>query len=261
MLDVEPVIVEELRALSPLDLEQHGDWAAIVAAAAPARRRRRTMAIRVGLVLAAIIAVTLPTVAFSAGVRSLLGFNPPTPKFNEAHLRTTAPLPGGRVARLWTAPSTQGGECWFVTYARAGSPVHPTRRTSGGWCTVGRARIRGPWTWSLSHGSSIPSVLAGRVDPKFRATRVVLRWYGGATVLRVKGGYFVVSGAVLNSPPFTRLPFDLIAENAAGKTVASSRIPTSFLYSKWKNVEPELRHYRRAHDCRTTGDVWRCRSR
>jgi hypothetical protein len=79
--------------------------------------------------------------------------------------------------------------------------------------------------------------------------------------MRTGGGYFVTSGAVLAGPPFTRLPFDLVALDAAGKTVASSHIPTSFLYLDWKRVKPQLRDYRRAHDCSTTGNVWRCRSR
>jgi len=63
MLDVEPVIVGELGRLSPLDLEQRGDWAAVLVAAAP-RRRRRAVAVRAGIVVAAALAVAVPAVAF-----------------------------------------------------------------------------------------------------------------------------------------------------------------------------------------------------
>ena len=44
------------------------------------------------------------------------------------------------------------------------------------------------------------------------------------------------------------------------RIAARSRIPTSFLYLNWKQVQPQLRQYRVAHGCNTTA-VWRCKSR
>lgn len=84
MLDVEPVILEELERLSPLDLDERGDWQAVVAQAHPAarphgrpalRHRRRLLALATSvaaLVSVAAIAVTSGWL-WSAGPGGVLG--------------------------------------------------------------------------------------------------------------------------------------------------------------------------------------------
>jgi len=259
MLDVEPVIVGELGRLSPLDLEQRGDWAAVLVAAAP-RRRRRAVAVRAGIVVAAALAVAVPAVAFSSGVPGWLGLDSPIPRFHQARLVTSAPLPGGHVARLWTAPATQGDTCWFVSYARAGSRPRPTEMFIGHLgCTRGGAKAP-DLIVSISTLNTTP-VLSGRVDPALRPTRVVLHWRGGSKTVPTHDGYFGASDAILNDPEFTQLPVGLRAVDSAGTTVASSHITSDRLYRHWKRVQPGLRRYRTAHGCSTTGNLWRCRDR
>jgi hypothetical protein len=212
------------------------------------------------LVAVLVLTIAVPTLAFSASVRELIGLDTPEPDYQQAQLAVSAPVPGGRVARVWFAPSTDGGDCEFVTIDPAGSKRHPTQRTGGGSCTLGQEHFRGPLSWSFSHGGHDTPLIHGHVGPNLDATRVELRWHGGSQRLIYNRDFFVASAPTLADPPFRQLPYDVVVYNTAGRVVSRSRIPTSFLYSDWKRAQPQLHEYRVAHGCEPIV-VWRCKSR
>lgn len=262
MFDVEPLILDELQRLAPLDKRESGDWEAILTRAAPDRRARKT-AIQIALAFAVIAAVVIPALAFSATVRSLVGLGQPAPNYDQARLRLEVALRQGYVARLWTAPSTHGGACMFTTYDASPAPSRPKEITGGGFCSRSGARVIPgiPVYWSVGTAPGGSYVLDGVASPALHVSQVTLRWHGGAQAIATRDGYFLASVPIVASPPFRLLPFDLIATNDTGRTVATYRIPTSFLYPPWKHLEPKLRAYRKAHGCSKKPSIWRCRSR
>jgi hypothetical protein len=259
VIDVEPLIRDELERLSPLESVVR-DWQAVAG-----ERRRPRYPRRVALAaVAAVVLAAIPAVAFSAGVRSLLGLGRyVTPDYRHARLMVSSPLPNGRVARLWTAPSTQGGECEFVTFAPASSKPKATRLDGGGGgsCTVGAHRFLGKLAWGFSSASpATPPVISGRASRAVHPARVELRWHGGSRPLAAHDGYYIGAAPELDSPPFRQLPYDVVVLDDRGRVTARSRLPTSFLYRNWKQVEPKLHAYRVAHHCGTKA-IWSCASR
>lgn len=253
---VEDLIRIELARLATPVADRTPAWNDVRARVSEASRLRRT-----ALLVAVAVAVVLPAVAFSSGLRSWLGFESPQPRYDQAHLAAAAPLPDGRVAHLWVSPSSTGGDCLFVTFDPHGSPLHPSRTFGGGGCSVGPQAHAHVFDWSLALGvGRTPAALGGRIDPRLHSSRVVLRWHGGLRAIGSRGGYFIAVGPPLKNPPFRSLPLEVIAFNRRGRTVSTFRIPSSVLYSNWKREEPKLRAYRRAHGCSTTV-VWRCKSR
>jgi hypothetical protein len=257
---VEDLIRTELGRLATPVADRTPKWNDVRARVPQAGRFPRA-ALRAALAVAVVVAVVLPAVAFSSGVRSLLGFGSPRPRYEQARLTAAAPLPDGRVAHLWVSPSTTGGECLFVTFDPRRSTPHPSRMFGGGGCSL-RPQTHAPlFDWSLSRGiGRTPTVLSGRIDPRLHPARVVLRWHGGFRDITSRGGYFIAADPVLKNPPFRSLPLDVVAFDKHGRQVSTSRIPSAFLYSNWKRDQPKLRVYRRAHGCSTTV-VWRCTSR
>ena len=242
------------------DSHDDSDWGDVLrrisSRGATVRRWRFVLVVSVVL-----LAIALPAIALSASVRGLLGLdNPPSPDYRQARLAVSAPIPGGRIARVWVSPSTDGGECEFVTLDPAGSKRRPTRMTGGGSCSAGRGRSPLELFWSFSRTRREIPVIHGRIGTKLHAARVVLRWHGGAQQLAYNNGFFVASAPALNDPPFRQLPYDIVIYNTAGRIAARSRIATSLLYSDWKRAQPRLHTYRVANGCDTTV-VWRCRSR
>jgi hypothetical protein len=236
------------------------DWGDVLqrAASQAAIVHRWRLTVVAALVL---LAIAVPSLALSASVRGLFGLNDPVhPDYSRARLLVSAPISGGRVARVWAAPSTGVGECEFVTIDPAGSALHPARMHGSSECTLGKQRLHGRLAWSFSRGGRNTSLLDGRVGASLHAARVELHWHGGSQRLTYKGGFFVAPAPSLNDPPFRRLPYDLVVYDTQGRIVAQSRIPTSFLYKDWKRVQPQLHQYRVAHGCDTI-TVWRCRSR
>jgi hypothetical protein len=232
-----------------------------VRARVPRAGRLPVTALRIALAVAVAVAVVLPAVAFSSGVRSFLGFESPRPRYDQAHLTAAAPLPDGRIAHLWVSPSSNGGDCLFVTFDPPRSTPHPSRMFGGGGCSGGPQTHAPLFDWSLSRGiGRTPTVLSGRIDPRLHPTRVVLRWHGGLRDITSRDGYFIAAASLLKNPPFRLLPVAIVAFDKNGRTVSTSKIPSSFLYSNWKREQPNLRVYRRAHGCSTTV-VWRCKSR
>lgn len=162
MLDVEPLILEELHRLSPLDETEHGDWEAAVARATtslnavrstahPRRARwsRRSMWIALAAVVF-LIAVAAPALGlgppfldfFSSKHASkrvihqfaLLNVGAPrgmSPKVisGQTRLVTTYHLRTGKAFPLWVAPTRAGGFCYLLGYGGGcvapNAPTHP----------------------------------------------------------------------------------------------------------------------------------------
>jgi hypothetical protein len=269
MLDVEPLILDELQRLAPLDEKESGDWETILRRAGRGPRRRRTIgwsAIALGVALA----VMIPALAFSETVQSLVGIHNPAPRYDQARLRVEVE-PRHRFAygqnyvyRLWTAPSNQGGSCIFTTEDATPAPPRPKRMTGGGYCSVGRTALIVPkdrLTWSLGTALGDTFLLSGVAGSAMHVTHMSLRWHGGSQRIMTHDGYFLGLIPVASNPSFRLLPFDLVGRDEHGRVVTTHRIPTSFLYRDWKRVEPKLRAYRNAHGCSKEPPLWRCASR
>jgi hypothetical protein len=266
VIDVEPMIQDELQQLSPCEPVVR-DWRDVLdrAGGSGSARTARSLLGRFQLVLVALLiaaAAIVPAVALSASVRSFLGFDRGVqPDYRHARMMVSTPLPGSRVARLWVAPSTDGGQCQFVTYALSGSKPRATRMDGGGSCTVGAHRLRGTLTWAFSSASKeTPPVISGRASKVVHPAHVELRWHGGSQRLASSGGFFIGAASSLDSPPFRQLPYDVVVLDGGGRVTARSRIPTSFLYVQWKQVQPRLHAYRVTHGCGVT-NIWDCKSR
>jgi len=247
---------DELERLSPGDDVRAPDWDAVRRGGLRGSARQRLAIAAVLLV----IATGVPAFALSASVRGFFGFgNTPRPEYGKAQLRVSAPVGPGQVARLWAAPSTGGGECVVVTVAAPDSRARPNQINGGTACTLGKAVFHGQF-WSFSHGTrKTPPVIYGRLLVP-GAVGVDLRWRGGSQRLSYSNRFYIGSARSLINPRFTQLPYDIVALDGTGRIVNRARIPTSFLYSDWKQVEPKLHRYRVSHGCDTV-NVWHCKSR
>ena len=237
MLDVDPLIFDELQRLSTLDETESGDWEAIVSRAVPRRRSRKSAAWTAAAFVVA-LAVVIPALAFSGTVRGLVGLGRPTPRYDQARLRVEVKThgrslyPPGYVYRLWTAPSTQGGTCIFTTEEALPAPPRPKRITGGGYCSVGHGALTVPkhhFTWTLGTALGGTSMLDGVAGLDMHVAQMTLRWHGGSQRLTTHDGYFLGLVPIVQSPRFKLLPFDLVATDSHGRIVATQRIPTSFL--------------------------------
>lgn len=253
MTDADRLLAERFAATR--DALDDSNWDEVlrrVPRRAPARRR----VVLIAVVAAA--AIALPALALSASVRGLLGFGI-QPVYAKARLAVSAPISKGRVARVWVAPAKGGGICEFVTIDPAGTTGKPSSATGGGSCAD---RLGAGLSWSFSHGRGpAPPLFHGHVGRLVPIARVELRWHGGARRLVVGHRIFLGETPELADPSFDRLPFDVVVLGPSGRTVARARIPTSFLYIDWKEVQPHLHAYRVAHACPAHGDIWRCGSR
>jgi hypothetical protein len=254
------------------------DWASVLGRLSAPRHYKRDHRWRFAFAAAvALLAICLPAIALSASVRGWLGFGS-QPVYKKARLVVSAPIAGNRVARLWVGPSTDGGECEIITITAASFvaidpttgkmiPVAARTRDSGGYgCTVGSTRVPPTaLTWIFSPvpvGNTHAALIHGHVGQTYKAVRVDVVWNGGREKLRTVDGYFIGVVAMIRNPVFNRLPYTVVAYNAQGHAVARQRIPTSFLYTKWKTLEPRLRQYRQEHGCsKTPPRLWVCRTR
>src|SRR3981081_3076438 len=87
------------------DSHDDGDWGEVLQRlnAKSASVHRWRLAVVAAVIL---LAIAVPTFAISASVRGWFGLgSPPQPDYGHARLAVSAPLPGGRVARVWVGPS------------------------------------------------------------------------------------------------------------------------------------------------------------
>lgn len=276
MVDSDLALERVLERLSP-EAEARAaapDWNA-VRTRLSATQRTRAHGWRLAFAaVVALIAICLPAIALSASVRGWLGFGP-QPVYNKARLVVSTPIAGNRIARVWISPSTDGGECEFLTIAPAalvvidpktGAMRPPTPRTRGSsQCTVGSKRVLPTgltWTFGgITGGDPHAALINGHVGRTYKATRVEVLWNGGKGKVQFADGYFI--GVVsMRNPAFARLPYDVVAYNAVGQAVVRSRIPTSFLYTDWKHVKSHLSQYRQSHGCsKEPARLWVCKKR
>jgi hypothetical protein len=244
MHDSETMILEELDRLSPLEEAPAPDWGDAVRRARPGRsaRRRALLALPV-----AFLAVALPAVALSSGLRSALGLgNPPEPVLEHATMLVSAPVGNGFYAHAARAPSTTGGTCVFLTYNHTPGPLHGTgwNRSGSSSCTTTAQVSMNPTNERLplapgisiarraKHGvlrNWVPPVVFGSVYSKLHATRIALEWNGGAHDLVLRGGWFLGGTPALYMPSPDKLPFNVVAYDRAGHTLAHKTLDPKVL--------------------------------
>jgi hypothetical protein len=279
MVDLELALQGVLERLSPQAEARAAtpDWASVHDRLSAPRRKRDKRWRFAFAAAVALVAIGLPAIALSASVRGWLGFGS-QPVYKKARLVVSLPIAGNRVARVWVGPSTDGGECEIVTVTSPSFVViDPTTgkmrppaarmRDSGGYgCTVGSTHVqRNALTWTeypVPVGNPNASLINGHVGQTYKAARVDVVWNGGREKLRLRNGYFIGVVPAIRNPPFHRLPYTVVAYNAQGHAVDQRRIPTSFLYTDWKSVEPRLHQYRQNHSCsKTPTRLWICKTR
>jgi hypothetical protein len=261
MLDAEPVIREELDRLAPYE-PAPATWEELVSRARehgqPPHRRWRSTFVAVVVLLA----VGVPTVAFSAGVRGLLGFPISHPVLHEARLLVSGSVGNRFYAHSWVSPSSTGGRCAFTTVDHDPMTRRPQRQGGGG-CTIhGNARFnQASEQLPLIVGMSIarrlrsgdpakwvPPIVSGSVLSRLHTRRVEIRWRGGSHPLTLRGSYFIGGGRFLYMPPFREFPFFVVAYDAGGREVARQKLdsPTLRLMSHgWKQYAQEYRAWQR----------------
>jgi len=228
----------------------------------PGRSRRDWMLSRRLAVIAVVtLVVAPPTLAFSSNVRTLVGLARPKPIVAEATRLLSVPVGNGFWAHAWTAPSSTGGQCDFLTTDHRPVVHRPPKLNGGGMCSAStggerlvQARSASPLVVGLSisrrlkgdPGKWVPPIVSGAVLPSLKATRVTVVWKGGSLPLRLKDNSFLGGSPLLYMPPFERFPFTVVAYDAQGRRVAEKRLESPALrmmngwdeystaYKKWK---------------------------
>ena len=267
MIDVEPVIREELERLAPRAELEASDWPDVIRRATPQGVRRRIRrGRRVALVAAAALAAAAPAFALSSGVRSLLGFDGPKPVLAEADLLVSAPIGNGFYAHAWTSPSSTVGRCDFLTIDHSPVARLAVGRPNGVVLCGAIGGKRPPRAWSgvpLAVGVSVgrrpksgvpskwvPPIVRGAVLPSLRVARVAVIWNGGSLQLRLRDNNILGGSPQLYMPPFENFPYIVVAYNAQGKEIARKRLdsPGLMLMSGWKEYTREYKKWKQSRD-------------
>ena len=240
------VLADEVQALAVRF--DNADWDDVRRRAAPTRNspRRKRIALAVVSAVVAVVAVGGPTVAFSGTVQRLLGLSDhPGPVLSQARFILEAPAGDGVVARTYTSPFSEGGQCEFQAFAPAGSPVLPAERNGGGSCTTGpstRSRSSESISFFVNVGRPAAArlrpdsaarplaMLGGVVPASLHVTRVELQWATGAAPFVFKEGHFLLVFRRLVNPSESDLPVFIVAYDAQGMEVAREKVPSSQLY-------------------------------
>jgi hypothetical protein len=214
------------------------------------------------LVLGVGLALVLaPTLAFSSNVRTLVGLARPEPAVAQATLLLSAPVGNGFWAHAWTAPSSTGGQCDFLTTDHRPLVRRPSQVNGGSMCSAStseerltQARPDHPLVVGLSMSRRlkgdpakwVPPIVSGAVLPSLTAARVAVLWKGGSLPLRLKDDYFLGGSPLLYMPQFELFPFEVVAYDARGRAVAAKRLESPALrmmngwdeytaaYEKWR---------------------------
>lgn len=258
-IDREPLladVAELLDGYTPVPSARPG-WQEI-------QKRSRSRSRRVQFVVAVALVVAAPALALSSGVRNLVGIAYPEPVVEKATLLLSAPVGNGFWAHAWTAPSSTGGQCDFVTTDRTSSTRSISEVSGADMCAddhsgqrLTRALRGRPLSVGLSIGRRlkgdpakwVPPVVSGAVLPSLKATRVEVVWNGGSLPLRLRDNYFLGGSPLLYMPSFERFPFIVYAYDAAGRKIAAQRLqsPSLLLMNGWKEYTPAYKKWKRSH--------------
>jgi hypothetical protein len=260
MYDAGTVIAAELERLAPLD-KAGPDWSDVLTRA---RRGARSRGIT-PLLVAAALAIAVPAVAFSSGVRGLLGFGRPVPVLGSAVALVSAPVGNHFYGHLWRSPSTTGGTCLFTTFDHsATAPRLPRDWRGGGSCSVkehvaaSAASAVQPLTVSVAIQRRlgmrlrdwVPPVIAGSVYPALRAVRVAVVWHAGSHDLALRNGWFIGGSRGFFLPPLRKFPFVVVAYDRSGRAVATKRLDSPsllMLHHGWKEFTRKYNAWRLRH--------------
>jgi hypothetical protein len=259
MHDAEPLILAELERLAPAAELGRPDWTNVLSRAAVARRPRRAAL----LVAFAAVAIAVPAVALSSGVRQLLGFGP-TPVLSSAKPLVSAPVGNKFFGHAWRGASTTGGSCVFLTHDHTPEVEHPDSFNGGGSCSTranasfGEASADLPLmltlgvTRRLKSGVAanwVPPVVSGSVYDKLHATRVAIEWKGGSHELALHNGNFIGGTPKLYMPTFDKFPFAVVAYDTSGKVVARKKLqsPTLLMVNGWKEYARLYNAWKKRH--------------
>lgn len=264
MIDVEPVIREELERLAPEAERELPDWDDVVRRASSRARPQRPRSHRSALIVAVALAVAVPALAFSSGVRSLLGFEWSEPVLDQASLLVSAPVGNGFYAHAWTSPSSTGGWCEFLTIDHSPVARSASDNNGGGGCSTNggrrpRASREVPLTISVSVSRRlksgvptnwVPPIVEGAVLPSLRPARVEVIWNGGSLPLRLRNNNILGGSPALYMPPFENFPYTVVAYDARGKEVARQRLqsPTLMLMNGWKEYSREYKKWKNSRE-------------
>ena len=204
-------------------------------------------------------AIAAPTLALSASVREFVGLSSPRPLLAQAQLQVSAPAPHGQVLRLYTAPSTGQGECWFVGTNPAGSAAK-ANESRGMGCTlsggslhstklpfqIGMAQVRRPNGPGIS--TWIPANVSGWISPTLHATRVELVWQHGHQRLAFANDYFSPRRRFSTARRFRTCPSTSSPTTPADtKSHAQVRQRDPLHRLEAHHVQAKLRAYWKAH--------------
>lgn len=256
--DHEPVladVAELLDGYTPVPSAQPA-WRSI-------QRRSRSRSRRVAFFAIVALVVAAPALALSSSVRNLVGLADPGPVVEQATLLLSAPVGNGFWVHAWTAPSSSGGQCDFMTTDRSPATRSVTDVNGGGFCVEGRsgerltrARRDYPLNVAVDIGRRlkgdpakwVPPVVSGAVLPSLKAARVEVVWNGGALPLRLRDNYFLGGSPLLYMPPFERFPFIVVAYDATGRKIAAKRLesPSLLLMNGWKEYTLAYKKWKRS---------------
>lgn len=265
MIDVEPVIREELERLVPQAETDWPDWSDVVGRTSARPSQQRRGARRLALLAALALAVAAPAFALSSDVRSLLGFERPEPVLDQATPLVSAPIGNGFYAHAWTSPSSTGGSCDFLTIDHNPIARSAAARGGGGACSrsAGSRLMRATANLALPVSFSIqrrpksgvpenwvPPIVGGSVLPSLRAARVEVVWNGGSLPLRLRDNNFLGGSPALYMPPFENFPYVVIAYDAEGDEVARKRLesPALMLMNGWKEYTREYKKWKKSRE-------------
>ncbi len=251
-----PEVVELLERYTPMPRAQPR-WQEV-------KQRSRVRTLR--LLLAAVVAlvVAAPALALSGTVRDLIGLKHARPVVEQATWILSAPVGNGFWVHAWTAPSSTGGRCDFMTVDRRPTNTTPATANGGSICTnddrsgerLTRAQPNYPLAVGLSIGRRpkggdprkwVPPIVSGAILPSLNAARVEVVWNGGSLPLRLRDNYFLGGSPLLYMPPFEQFPFLVVAYDAEGRKLAEKRLssPALRLMNGWKEYTPAYQQWQR----------------
>lgn len=243
--------VEELLRDAAPSTNSTPDWQDVLRRSSSARDQRAGSRIVAIGVLVVIVAIGLPAMALSTTMQRLVGLTERGgPDTTQAHLVLEAPAGDDVVVRLYSAPSSQGGECEFTQYANAGAPVDLPQPNGGGWCrddldgnqTPPGEPLRSsavtffvsvsptPIAETLRPDSTGPHVvIGGSIAPSLQAASVKLEGPSLSESLHFNENHFLTATDSIYRLGPDELPLNIVVYDAQGHEVARERIPAASL--------------------------------